>query len=120
MKHQNVFASLALYSFLLFKGSIALNWATDYQKSAYKWELWDPEKDLIDMGTPFCYETHRDNPDPILYRGIRGGPAVTESRFLENGHIFEGEEVDVAEPMVTFDFGSTFAITFWIYLGIFD
>ena len=57
---------------------------------------------------------------PVLYRGIRGGPAVTESRLLENGHIFEGEEVDVAEPRATFDWGQSFAITFWVYIAYFD
>ena len=45
-----------------------------------------------------------------LYRGIPTVQGAEISYLLENGHIFEGDEISVSPPVAAFDLGVEFGV----------
>ena len=52
----------------------------------------------------------------MLYFGMFGSGTFNKPNDLWNGHIYEGEEMDIAEPATGLNMGDQFAVGMWVYI----
>ena len=104
--------------FLIFVMGLYLVWTAPltYQTNPDLEWIFIPNNEAINGG--FYYQREIRTGTPRLYFGKfnDGGTNFPRPNRLWNGNIFEGQEIDVAEPSASLNMGTFFGLGMWIYI----
>jgi hypothetical protein len=96
---------------------ISLQASLSYQANPYMEWIFDPSNEATFPASTYDYAKENKGTGVNLFFGKYNDIVNFKvPNRLWNGNIFEGEEINVAEPDPKFNMGTSFALAMWIYI----